>query len=91
MGVSLFIAEKIVAQSDVIIDFPGLKSTCCYRRMTAEKYEALLPINNDNALSLVKEYEALLPINIDKMPSSIDKYKASLPLNKNTASSPINS
>lgn len=47
-------------------------------------------MDNDKALSPIKEYAVLSPINSDKMSSSIDKYGASLPLKKDTTLSPIN-
>lgn len=53
----------MVVQSDVIVNFSGLKSTWHYRQVTAEKYEALSSMDKDKALSIVNKYEALSPIN----------------------------
>lgn len=59
--------------------------------VTAKRYEALSPMNNDKALSAVEKYKTLSSINKNKKSSSVKKYEALLPLHKDTMSSPTNS
>lgn len=78
-------------QSYVIIDSSSSKPARRYHRVTAKRYEALSPMDNDKASSPINKYEALLPMNKDKMSLSVDKSEVSSSLNKDKASSPINS
>lgn len=76
----------MVAQSNIIVDSSGSKSTKRYCRVTVEKYEVLSPMNKDKALSPIEKYKALSPINNDKTSLSVDKYEAPLPLNRDRTS-----
>lgn len=78
-------------QYDIIINSFDLKPQRHYRWVIIKKYEVLLPMDNNKALSPVEKYEVLSSINNGKTSSSIDKYETSLPLNEDTVSSSINS